>query len=224
MVTKQMVEAALAAKVRDYRAEDKADEQVSVERGMMRYGFHHPFDPTELVTAIIEAAMAVRRHHTAWEWCVFHGEPPAGYQSWEAWLESGHKTNAYLRATRPGDYASVAVETRDQTILRGWLCRSRDGFVTDWASTEEARDRFVAMGRAIEPIYSVAPEMLDLNEVRDCRLVRGDQAVLIGKLTAHQALTAMQKQDAAGAYERLYADDRSFAYTAMDELKKAVAK
>lgn len=57
MITQQMIDAGLAAKVRDYRADD-ADEHIkSVEQAMHEYGFHHPIDGGEMVRAILEAAL-----------------------------------------------------------------------------------------------------------------------------------------------------------------------
>lgn len=57
-VTKDMVERALAANVIDYRADNDSERTLSVSDAMQRYGFHHPVDPAELVTAIITAAVS----------------------------------------------------------------------------------------------------------------------------------------------------------------------
>lgn len=59
MITKTMIDAALQARITDYRTEDESEKTVTVSQAMSRYGFHHPFDPTEVVQAIIEAAMIV---------------------------------------------------------------------------------------------------------------------------------------------------------------------
>lgn len=59
-VTAEMIAAGLAAKVRDYRAERREEEIVSVEEAMHTYGFHHPIDGGEMVQAILEAAFAAQ--------------------------------------------------------------------------------------------------------------------------------------------------------------------
>lgn len=56
-IPKEIVERALAAKVTDWRADDESERSISVSDAMQRYGFHHPIDPAELVTAIVTAAV-----------------------------------------------------------------------------------------------------------------------------------------------------------------------
>lgn len=65
-VTKGMIESALAAKVTDYRADSESERIVSVADAMHRYGFHHPIDPDELATAIINAAEPNAARYLAW--------------------------------------------------------------------------------------------------------------------------------------------------------------
>lgn len=65
MITNEMIAAGLAAQVTDYRTDDADAKQVTVERAMTRYGFHHPIDGREMVQAIVEAAMgAAEPEHT----------------------------------------------------------------------------------------------------------------------------------------------------------------
>lgn len=59
MITQQMIDAGLAAKVRDYRADDADQHIKTVEQAMHEYGFHHPIDGGEMVRAILEAALPV---------------------------------------------------------------------------------------------------------------------------------------------------------------------
>lgn len=40
-----------------------------------------------------------------WEWCVFRGRPPEGYNSWFEFLRSQHKTGCFLRATTSEDWS-----------------------------------------------------------------------------------------------------------------------
>jgi len=60
-VTEEMISAGLSAIVTDYRAENEADEKVTVERAMKVHGFHHPIDGREMVRAIVEAAFAAEQ-------------------------------------------------------------------------------------------------------------------------------------------------------------------
>lgn len=57
----------------------------------------------------------------------------------------------------------------------------------------------------------------------ECRIINGDQAVILSRTTAIEALVAMRKCEARGDYARLFADDASFIRTAMCELEKAAS-
>lgn len=59
-------------------------------------------------------------------------------------------------------------------------------------------------------------------EPKDCRVIQGDQGVIISRSTAEFALFAMEKREKAGEYRDHFADDKSFIYAGMEELRRAV--
>lgn len=58
-------------------------------------------------------------------------------------------------------------------------------------------------------------------KMKDCRIIKGDKAVIISRSTAVEALAAMVIVKGLGQYDGLMADDASFIQAEMRELEKA---
>jgi len=61
-----------------------------------------------------------------------------------------------------------------------------------------------------------------MSEPKDCRVIQGDDAVIISRNTAIEALHAMKKLADDSAYKMRYTDDASFVRDSFRELEKAV--
>ena len=100
--------------------------------------------------------------------------PPSGF----------HDDREYY-VSRPGTYrirdiyAAPPAQGIDPGQLRGWLCTSTDGVITDWTMEEESRARFDRMGRTIEPIFAAGPRAqgIDLGQLQLYRMASGPDGV-----------------------------------------------